>query len=265
MNPDETAEVARRARQAILRQAKRANVGHIGSALSVVDIVASIFAVLRDLPVDDPDRDRVVLSKGHAALALFALLHERGVIDSAELDSYCADGGLLQVHPEHHVPGIDFATGSLGQGLPMAVGSALAGRMQSSERRVYAIVSDAECNEGSIWEAAMCAGHHRLDNLAVIIDLNGQQALGYLDEVSRVDDMARRWAAFGWDAHDVPGHDIPALLDVLGRRRDRPLAIVAHTTFGYGVDFMQNKIEWHYLPMDDAQYASAMRQVGAPA
>ena len=253
----------RRIRLGVLAAAQRAHVGHIGSALSVAELVAAIYEVRRDLPVDHPDRDRVVLSKGHAALALFTVLRERGVLTDADIESYCQDGGLLGVHPEHHVPGIDFSTGSLGHGLPIAVGAAMAARMQRSSRRVFALLSDAECNEGSIWEAAMSAGHHRLGNLSVLVDLNGQQALGYLDEVSRVDDMAARWRAFGWDAVDVDGHDVEALVLSLRRPSDQPKVIVAHTTFGAGVDFMENRIEWHYLPMSDAQYASAVAQLEA--
>lgn len=254
-------DTATQIRRIVLRVAKRANVGHIGSALSVAELVTAMYAVCRDLPVDHPDRDRIVLSKGHAALAVFALLQLRGVLSEADLASYCRDGGTLGVHPEHAVAGIDFSTGSLGQGLPMAAGAAFAGRLQNPSRRVLALISDAECNEGSIWEAAMFAGHHRLGRLTVLVDFNGQQALGHLSDVSRVEDMAERWRAFGWDAYDVDGHDVDELVRHLRLPGERPKAIVAHTTFGYGVDYMHNQVAWHYLPMDDAQYASAMAQV----
>lgn len=250
-------------RRTVLECAWRAGVGHIGSALSVADVVAAVYAVCDVADPADPDRDRIVLSKGHAALALFALLHRRGVLSDLDLSGYCLDGGALGVHPEHHVPGIDFATGSLGQGLPMAVGAALAARMQGSARRTFAIVSDAECNEGSIWEAAMFAGHQRLSALTVLVDLNGQQALGRTADISRVEDMAARWTAFGWQAFDVDGHDVDALTAALQRPVDRPRVIVAHTTSGHGVDFMADRVEWHYLPMTEEQFVAALAHIGA--
>ena len=159
-------------RRIVLEQSKRAHVGHIGSALSIADLVAALYAnVLRIRDPHDSDRDRFVLCKGHAALAVYAALFLKGWIDKAEMNTYCGDGSMLGVHPEHTLPGVDFCTGSLGQGLSMGVGSALASRMQRSGRRVFALVSDAECNEGALWEAAMFAAHHELTNLVAIVDL----------------------------------------------------------------------------------------------
>lgn len=260
---DDARAAAHDIRRTVLECAWRAGVGHIGSALSVADLVAAVYAVADVRDPADPDRDRIVLSKGHAALALFALLHRRGLLSDLDLSGYCVDGGLLGVHPEHHVPGVDFATGSLGQGLPMAVGAALAARMQGSPRRTFALVSDAECNEGSIWEAAMHAGHQRLSALTVLVDLNGQQALGRTAEISRVEDMAARWTAFGWQAFEVDGHDVEAVIGALLAPVDRPRVVVAHTTSGHGVDFMAGRVEWHYLPMTEEQFVAALAQVGA--
>lgn len=248
----------------ILEQSKRAHVGHIGSALSVADIIAALYGrVLRLSTPDDPDRDRFILSKGHAALALYAALALRGIIPNEQLNTFCADGSLLGVHPEHDLPGVDFCSGSLGQGLSIGAGAALAARLQHSRRRVFVLLSDAECNEGAIWEAAMFAAHHRLGNLTAIIDLNGQQALGYTKEVCNIPNMAERWRAFGWDADEIDGHDVDALAEKMAHPGgDHPQMLVARTTFGKGVSFMQGEIKWHYLPMTPDEYQQALAEVG---
>lgn len=262
--------LGREIREHVLEQSKRAHVGHIGSALSIADILAALYGpILRADGPDDPDRDRFVLSKGHAAIALYSALHATGRLRREELDTYCADGSVLGGHPEHVLPWVEFSTGSLGHGLSMAAGAALAARLQGSERRVFALVSDAECNEGSLWEAVMFAAHHRLANLVAIVDLNGQQALGATSDIVDLSPMSERWAAFGWDAHDVDGHDVDGLaatVEGLDFRGDRPHVLVAHTTFGRGVSFMEGELKWHYWPMSDEQYDQAMREVrSAPA
>lgn len=260
---------ARQLRRIILEQSKRAHVGHIGSALSVADIVAALFGgVLRASAPDDAahaDRDRFVLSKGHAALALYAALHLRGALSRESLDTYCGDGTLLGVHPEHELPGVDFCTGSLGHGLSIGAGAALASRLQRSERRTFVLLSDAECNEGSIWEAVMFAAHHRLSRLVAIVDLNGQQALGYTDDVLNLSPMAERWRAFGWDTHDVDGHDtddIAATIEGLDFAGGPPHVLIARTVFGRGVSYMERQIKWHYWPMSDADYEQALAETG---
>jgi transketolase len=248
-------------RRTILEQAHRAGVGHIGSALSIVEILAALFAGLRGEP-DDPDRDRFVLSKGHAALALYAVLHAAGRLSDDELASYCGDGTLLGTHPERDLPGVDFSTGSLGHGLSIGAGAALAARLQDSERRVFVLLSDAELNEGSLWEAAMFASHHRLSALTAVIDANGQQALGYTREVLALEPLDERLGAFGWDAVEVDGHDVAALTEALESRGERPRVIVARTTFGKGVSYMEGFVKWHYWPMSDADYERALAEVG---
>jgi len=252
-------------RRIILNQSKRAHVGHIGCALSVADIIASLYAnVLSINDPEDPDRDRFILSKGQAALALYAALFLKGWIIREDLDTYCADNSLLGVHPEHALRGIDFSTGSLGQGLSMGTGAALAARLQKSSRRVFVLVSDAECNEGSLWEAIMFAAHHRLCNLISIVDLNGQQALGYTKQVLNLSLMDDRWRAFGWDVQEVDGHnvlEITKALTVLNTAFGAPHVLIAHTVFGKGVSFMENQIKWHYLPMSDEEYRQAMNEI----
>jgi len=252
-------------RLTILEQAKRAGVGHIGSALSVADIIAALYTGGMDISDPDaPNRDRLVLSKGHAALALYAALHQRGWLTREELNTYCEDGSLLGVHPEHRLRGVDFSTGSLGHGLALGAGAALAARLQGSSRRVFVLLSDGECNEGSIWESAMFAAHQELSNLVVVIDMNGQQALGYTRHVLDLEPMDRRWEAFGWDARVLDGHDVAAMLrafDDLDPVTGPPHVLVARTTFGRGVSFMENQIRWHYFPMSDQEYERAVDEV----
>jgi transketolase len=254
-------------REHVLRESRRANVGHIGSALSVADIVAALYGgILRVRALDDPERDRFVLSKGHAALALYAALALRGWISAEQLATYCGDDSLLGVHPERGLAGIDFSAGSLGHGLAVAAGSALAARKRTSPRRVFALLSDAELNEGSTWEAVMFAAQHRLDNLYVFVDSNGQQALGYTRDIIAIDNAAARFAAFGWDARDVDGHDVPAIraaVDAASSAAPRPHVFVARTTFGHGVSFMESLVKWHYWPMSADEFAQAMAEVAA--
>jgi transketolase len=255
---------AREVRRIILRQAHLAHVGHIGSALSIADILAALFSgPLADQDPDDPDRHRLVLSKGHAALALYAVLHLRGVLSQEQLDTYCQDGSLLGVHPEQALRGVDFSTGSLGQGLSLAAGSALAAHLSGSQRRVFALLSDAECNEGSTWEAMAFAAHHRLGNLVAIVDDNGQQALGHTREVLDLSPLSERWRAFGWETSDVDGHDVGALRAAISRDGDRPRVIVARTLAGKGVSFMEGQVKWHYWPLSDTEYAQALAELGA--
>jgi transketolase len=225
----------------------------------------------------DPERDRFILSKGHAGLALYAVLALNGTISEEDLNTFCGEGSIFGVHPERAVPGIDFSTGSLGHGLSFAAGAALAARLQRSQRQVYCLISDAECNEGSVWEAAMFAAHHRLRNLHVIVDLNGQQALGLTRDVLDVSNLAERWTSFGWRVTEVDGHSIPALVYALEGEVETsaPHIVLAKTVFGRGVSFMEagqpvtqahlaiQPINWHYLPMSDREYEIALAELEA--
>jgi len=232
-------------RRITLEQSKRARVGHIGSALSIADILATLYGgVLKVETPDDPDRDRFILSKGHAAAALYAALHLRGWVSSTELSTFCADGSLL------------------------AAGAALGARLARSTRRVFVLLSDAECNEGSVWEAAMFAAHHELANLVAIIDLNGQQALGATDSVIRVESMADRWIEFGWETVEADGHDVAEMTRVLSSfdyGAGAPHVVVARTIFGRGVSYMERQLKWHYLPMSESEYRQALDEVTSAA
>jgi transketolase len=244
-------------------------VGHIGSALSLVDLLVVLYGgILKRSGVAHGERDRFILSKGHAALALYGVLHLAGTLTADQLGSYCSDGTLLGVHPDRLLPGVDFSTGSLGHGLPMGVGAALAARLQGSSRRTFVLVCDAECNEGSLWEAAMFAAHHRLANLVVLVDDNGQQALGRTTDILKLSPIADKWRAFGWDAHEVDGHEVGALkarLEALDTTSGPPHVVVATTVCGKGVSFMEGRVKWHYWPMTPAEYERACREVsGGP-
>ena len=256
--------LATQIRRAILTGSKRANVGHVGSALSIVEIIAALYGqVLRISRPDDQERDRFILSKGHAALALYAALHARGWIDEETLSSYCQDATLAGTHPDHELPGIDFSTGSLGQGLSFGAGAALAAKIAGSDRRVFVLVSDAECNEGSVWESVMFAAQHQLANLVAIIDVNGQQALDHTHRVLDLSPLEQRWGAFGWQTHVVDGHDLTALSRALGSppSSGAPRVVVARTVFGKGVSFMEGQLKWHYMSMNDDEYQQALAQV----
>jgi transketolase len=254
-------------REAVIEQSYRAHVGHIGSSLSIADLLAALYAgVLVGRDGEPADRDRVVLSKGHAALALYAALELTGALPDGSIAEYCVDETQLGVHPEHAVDGVDFCTGSLGHGLSLGCGAALAARMQGSTRRVFVVMSDAELNEGSVWEAAMFAAHHRLANLVAVVDVNGQQALGDTRDVLELRGLPERWAAFGWDVHEVDGHDpdgLVGLINALDTDTGLPHMLLAQTTFGKGVGFMESQLEWHYLPLSDSEYGRAREELAA--
>jgi transketolase len=253
------------ARKMIIEQSNRAHIGHIGSALSVVDILVALYSdVIRMDEPSSAERDRLILSNGHSALALYAVLNLLGIITEDQLNSFCADGSFFGVHPDTAVKGIDFSSGSLGQGLSFGVGAALAARLQQSPRRVFVILSDAECNEGAVWEGVMFAAHHHLSNLVAIIDLNGQQAMGYTQNVLNLSPMAEKWKAFNWDVHTVDGNNIEKLSQVLNSldtQQGQPHVLIASTIFGKGVSFMEKEIKWHYLPLSPQEYQQSLAEV----
>ena len=249
----ELAAIARRIRARVVEMSHVAETPHLGSSLSCVDmLVAAYWGVLRIDPQKplDPDRDRFILSKGHAATALYVTLAERGFFDPKLLDTYNEDGAALPEHPGLQcVPGVEAATGSLGHGLPIALGMALAARIENRPSRSLVLMSDGECEEGSVWEAAMFAPAQKLDTVTVMIDYNKWQATGRSDEIMALAPLVEKWLAFGWDACEVDGHDLDALLAALGRATDgsgRPRAIVCHTVKGKGVSFMEDDNNWHY-------------------
>jgi transketolase len=259
----ELSTFAQQIRESVIEQSYRARVGHIGSALCIADILAVLFGGAAELDGGE-DRDRLILSKGHAALGLYAAMTASGRMSEQKLATFCTDGTPLGAHPEHVVPGIDFSTGSLGHGISLAAGAALAARMQGSRRRSFVLISDAEMNEGSIWEAAMFAAYRRLGRLIVILDLNGQQALGYTRDVIDLEPVAELWRQFGWHVDEVDGHDLEQLERCLSERHEaeaEPQLVLARTTFGKGVSYMESRIEWHYLPLSEEHYSQAMEEL----
>lgn len=261
---------ARLLRARIIETSHKAGTPHLGSCLSCVDILTALyFHVLRIDPAASraPERDRFILSKGHGAAALFQVLAMRGFYPESLLDDYGKDGGLFAEHPPapDHLPGIEAATGSLGHGLPMGVGMALAGRIQGRDYRVYALLSDGECNEGSVWEAALFAAAQRLGNLCILIDYNKWQATGRSEEVMALKPLADKWRAFGWTSFEIDGNDMPAILEALAHCPSAdggPTAIVAHTVKGKGASFMEDDNNWHYRIPNADEVARAKRELG---
>ena len=241
------------------------NASHIGAAMAIADILAVLYTdVMRYDPSnpDDPNRDRFVLSKGHASAAEYAALAESGFFPVEELTTQYADGSRLSGHVSHAVPGIEFSTGSLGHGAPVACGMALAAKHDGKGHRVFAVVGDGECEEGSIWEMALFARKHELDNFTVIVDRNGLQGLGYTKDVSSLDDLGEKWKAFGWDTVDVDGHDHDALRAALmAPSKGQPRCVVAHTVKGKGVSYMENQLAWHYRSPQGEFYDIAVQEL----
>lgn len=253
----------------IIDMCHAASSAHLGSSLSCADVLtAAYWHVLKVDPAHpaDPLRDRFILSKGHAAMAIYATLAMRGFFPEAELATYNQDGGRLAEHPPaNQLPGVEAATGSLGHGLPLAAGIALAGRIQGRNYRVFALLSDGENNEGSVWEAAMFAAGQRLENLCAIIDYNKWQATDRSNDVLALAPLADKWRAFGWDALELDGHDVEGLARVMQKVPNgsgKPVAIIAHTVKGKGVSFMEDDNNWHYRAPTAAEVALARAELG---
>jgi transketolase len=263
-------DLARKLRARIVETSHRAQAPHLGSCLSCVDILTALyFNVLRIDPRNprDPNRDRFILSKGHGAPALFQALALRGFFPESLLDSFGEDGSILGEHPPtpDHLPGVEAATGSLGHGLPMGLGMALSARILGRDHRVFAVLSDGECNEGSTWEAAMFAPAQKLDRLAIVIDFNKWQATDRSEEIMSLNPLADKWKAFGWSAYEVDGHNMRDLVKLLTRVPDgsgKPVAIVAHTVKGKGVSFMEDDNNWHYRIPTAEEVLSAKKELG---
>lgn len=260
---------AARLRGKVIEMSHAAQAAHLASSLSCCDIVtAAYWHVLRIDPSrpKDPLRDRFILSKGHAATALYAVLAYRGFFPVSELDSYCKDGGKLAEHPPANLlPGVEAATGSLGHGLPIGCGMALAGRILGHKFRVYALLSDGENNEGSVWESAMFAAAQKLENVCVIVDYNKWQATARSNETLMIAPLREKWAAFGWDAVETDGHDMRRLAELMQRVPNgsgKPVAIIAHTIKGKGVSFMEDDNNWHYRAPTAEEVAKAHRELG---
>jgi transketolase len=253
------AALATRIRRHSVQMTSKANASHIGSCLSAADLLAVLYGgILRYVSTDPnwPSRDRFIMSKGHACAALYAVLAECGFFPLDTLERFYENGSPLAGHVTHkQVPGVEVSTGSLGHGLPIATGMALAAQRDGLPHRVFCLLSDGECDEGSTWEPALFAPHHRLDNLIAIVDYNKIQSLGTVKEVLDLDPLAEKWRAFGWAVREIDGHDVTAISDALTQvpyEADRPTCIVAHTVKGKGVSFMENTLLWHYrAPLGD--------------
>lgn len=243
---------------------------HLGSCLSCVDIlVALYFNELKINPQqpNDPLRDRFILSKGHGAPAIFQILAERGYYPVSDLEKYGEDGSVFHEHPPapKYLPGIEAATGSLGHGLPMGLGMALAAKTQKQDYRVFVVLSDGECNEGSVWEAAMFAGAQKLENVIVIVDFNKWQATGRSEDVMALNPLPEKWEAFGWSTYEIDGNNMNELTSVLSKSPDgsgKPVAIIAHTVKGKGVSFMEDDNNWHYRTPTTDEVDMAKKELG---
>lgn len=240
---------------------------HIGAILSVADIMGVLYTDILKFDKDDPEwdgRDRFILSKGHASASVYAALAENGFFSVEELKTHYADGSRLSGHVSHHLPGVDFSTGSLGHGLSVAAGRALAAKQDGKTFRSFVVLGDGECNEGSVWEAAEFANHFKLDNLVAIVDHNHMQSLDYCNNTLEVD-MEKRWKGFDWNVIVVDGHDHDALRKALtdtSNPEHKPTAVIANTVKGKGISFMQNDILWHYrFPHQGWEYNCAVNEL----
>ena len=260
---------AARLRGRVIEMSHKAGAAHLASALSCCDVLAAAYwHVLRLDPKKplDPARDRFILSKGHAAAALYAVLAFKGYFPEAELETYCQDGGRLAEHPPANLlPGVEAATGSLGHGLPIGCGMALAGRIKGERYRVYALLSDGENNEGSVWEAAMLAAAQKLENVCVIVDYNKWQATARSNETLMLAPLVDKWRSFGWDAIETDGHDVAGLARLMQNVPNgsgKPVALIAHTVKGKGVSFMEDDNNWHYRAPTAEEVVKARKELG---
>jgi len=255
-------------RKHVLTMLHEARSGHTGGSLSAVDaIVALYFHHMRHNPSNprDPNRDRFILSKGHAVPALYAALAECGYFDVSELLTLRKINSRLQGHPANtKTPGIEVSTGSLGQGLSFGIGVALAGKLDRKDYNVYVMVGDGETDEGQIWEAAAAASHYKLDNLTALLDRNRLQIDGFTEDVMSLEIVRERWRAFGWNVIEVDGHNMKEILDALHKadaHKKQPTMIILHTVKGRGVSFMENKAEYHGVAPNDEEYEKAMKEL----
>ncbi len=262
-----TRDLAHRVRVDVLRMVHRARASHVGSCLSSADILAVLYgAVMRFDPAapTTPDRDRFILSKGHAAAAVYSVLAQIGCLAHTDLDEYGNDGSLLMTHVSHKIRGVEFSTGSLGHGLPFGVGKALAARRLHAVWRTFVLMSDGEMDEGSNWEALMFAGHHRLDNLVAVIDYNKLQSLASVKATLDLEPLSAKLESFGWSARELDGHDHAALQEALSTTPwapGKPSIVIAHTVKGKGVSFMENRVEWHYKSPSATQLDEALAEL----
>lgn len=268
MTASSTSNLAWRIRRHALEMTHRGGSSHIASILSMADLIAVLYGeVLRIDPAAPraPDRDRFILSKGHAGAGVYAALAERGFFPTEWLKSHYQNGSVLSGHVSHKgVPGVEFSTGSLGHGLPIAAGLAYGAQLDGRSHRVFVVMSDGECDEGSVWESALFAGHHKLSNLTVVVDYNKIQSLGRVEDTIALEPFGAKWQAFGWSAVEVDGHDHGELSRVLGALpvdASKPSCVIAHTVKGKGISFMENSVLWHYRSAQGSEYEAAVAEL----
>jgi len=274
-NVNDTIEILKQLRVQIMNMSSATGAAHLGSALSCVDMIASLYYNILDIDPknpNDPDRDRFILSKGHAATALYSVLAFKGFFDKSILSEYSQDGGRLPEHPGPKcVPGIEAATGSLGHGLCIGAGIALAAKISKKNYLTYVIISDGECNEGSTWEAALFAPAKKLDNLIVMVDYNKWQATGRSNEVLGLHPMIDKWKSFGWNVYEIDGNNVNQIVDTLSKIKSsirtnqangKPSIIVCHTVKGKGASFMEDDNNWHYRAPTPAEIDLVKKELG---
>ena len=263
-------DMARRMRRKVLDMALAAgaNSSHFGGGLSIVDITATLYGEIMNLDPNNPEwegRDRFILSKGHGVLGYYTALSEVGYIPEEDLGTFEKNGSYLYGHPVmNRAKGIEFSNGSLGMGLSLGIGVALAGKRKKMDYKVYVLLGDGECNEGSVWEAAMAGAHYKLDNLVVILDKNNLQQTGTNSEIMNVGDLVSKWESFGWTVSEIDGHNIPEIYNALISTRNKkgPYAIVANTIKGKGFSFSENNNAWHHAALSSSQYKVALQELG---
>jgi transketolase len=269
MNVEQLIERSAHYRRHLLSIIYKAGAGHTGGSLSCIDILNVMYNRVLRVSADDftsGNRDRYIQSKGHCVEALYVVLADKGFFPAADLDTLCRYGSHYIGHPTRKVHGVEQNTGALGHGLPMAVGTALAGKLDGRDYRVFTLLGDGELPEGSNWEAALTASHYKLDNLCAIVDLNGLQITGPTRDVCDTQPLGEKFRSFGWSVREVDGHDVEALsktFDAIPFESDKPSVVIAHTVKGKGVSFMENNIKWHHGVPDADQYAKAMEELSA--
>lgn len=264
----ELENIAKKARKHIIEQVYTANSGHPGSSLSCVDILTVLYFNQMNIDHENPrmeERDKLVLSKGHASPALYSILAQRGYFSEEELKEFRKLGSRLQGHPDlNKLPGVDMSGGSLGQGLSSACGMAISSKLKKYNNKIYCILGDGELQEGQIWEAAMTASHYKLDNLCVIVDNNNLQIDGKIEDVMNIYPIDKKFESFGFEVFKANGHDIKSLLQVfeyINSVEKKPVVIIANTTKGKGVSFMENKAEWHGKAPNEEEYNIAISEL----
>lgn len=252
-------------KQTMLRMVHKAGVSHIGAGLSIVDILYMLYFEVANINknnIKDPNRDIVILSKGHSSVALYSVLYHKGFLEKSFIDNYSVDGGSLPCHIDKEKSSfLELSTGSLGHGLSVAVGMALAKKINNNLGHVYCICGDGEMNEGSVWEAIMFAATHKINNLTLVVDFNKFQAFGPTNSVINQSNIVERLNVFGFDTMEIDGHNFEQIEKALKYRSEKPVAIIANTIKGKGVSFMENKLEWHYKSPNDEQLAIALQEI----